>query len=97
MQDRITFGFRGAWYISHTSRVIQQKLELFAFCHLLQADFGVRPVERAFHASEIEFLRVCHAFQTSIANAKTRQTRGKPQLFNVGGANQPYFDGPARR
>jgi hypothetical protein len=53
-EHQVAFGFDCARDVASAARVVEDELEDIAAVHLLEADFRVRPVERAFDSAQIE-------------------------------------------
>jgi hypothetical protein len=54
LADGVTLGLGGAGNIASAARIVDSQFERLTTAHRFEPDLGVGPVERTFHATEIE-------------------------------------------
>ena len=74
----VAFSFGGGRDVASTARIVEEQFERLAARHLLETDLGVRPIEGAFDASQVEANRrstVIHADRFIISRGATEKRR----------------------
>src|SRR5215475_5948300 len=54
LENDVAFGLGGTGNVAGTARIIQENFQHLSTLHLLEANFGMRPVEGTFHTGEVE-------------------------------------------